>query len=277
MKLILKKGATSQRVGIFLQDTSKSDGSGLTGIVAANLTCYRWREDDGNANATQLSLSGGTRGTWSSGGFVEKDATNMPGLYELGLDNNGLVTGAEWVIYMLKGATNMAPVLLEIELVDVDLFDAVHFGLSALPNAAANAANGLHTIGTGAGQIQVDGSGNAFVDVKEINTVSCTGRDLGASVLLANPPGIRKNATLTNFMFVMFDSSGLPKTGLTGFTAQRSIDGAAFGALGTVAEVGNGVYMVTLGTGDTNGDVITYYFAATGAVPTIITIKTVVP
>lgn len=145
MKLLIKKGKTSKIVHIFIQDSSSTTGAGLTGLTSGSsgLVCYRARTDDGNAGATQLVLSAGTRGTWSSGGFVEKDSTNMPGVYELGLDNAGLATGVDDVVYMLKGATNMAPLPLEIQLTDFDPQDSVRLGLTALPNAAANSVGGL--------------------------------------------------------------------------------------------------------------------------------------
>lgn len=145
MKLIIKKGATSQVVHIFIQDSSSATGAGLTGLTSGStgLVCYRARQDDGNAGATQLALSAGTRGTWSSGGFVEKDATNMPGLYELGLDNAGIASGVDRVVYMLKGTTNMAPLAFEVELVAFDPQDATRMGLTALPNAAANGVGGV--------------------------------------------------------------------------------------------------------------------------------------
>src|SRR5690242_19981229 len=103
MKLLVKKGRTSLLVRIFIQDSSSTTGAGLTGLTSASagLVCYRARDDDGNLGATQVVLAAGTRGTWSSGGFVEKDAANMPGVYELGLPDAGQATGTETVTYML--------------------------------------------------------------------------------------------------------------------------------------------------------------------------------
>ena len=87
-----------------------------------------------------------TLGTWASGGFIVVDATNMPGAYTLGVPDAALASGAKWVIIMIKGATNLAPIVLEIELVAVDNQDAVRNGLSSLPNAAAAATGGLPTV-----------------------------------------------------------------------------------------------------------------------------------
>lgn len=127
MKLIIKKGTTSKRVPVFVQNSSSTTGAGLTGLVfnSAGLTWYYWREDEGNVGATSVTLATATRGTYTSGGFIEKDATNMPGCYEIGVPNAALATGAGWVTMMLKGATNMAPLPIEIELVDNIVSDVI--------------------------------------------------------------------------------------------------------------------------------------------------------
>jgi hypothetical protein len=90
--------------------------------------------------------------------------------------------------------------------------------------------------------------------------------------------GITKNASFSNFEFLMVDATdhATPETGLT-VTGTRSIDGGAFaGVTGAIAEVGSGIYQIDLAAADTNGDVITYKFASTGAADTFVTIKTVV-
>ncbi len=118
-KLLIDEDTTSYRLSIFVQDSSQTDGRGLAGLAhdTASLTWYRWREDDGNAAATQISPIAGTRGTFASSGFVEKDATNMPGFYELGIPNSCLVSGSDWLDMVLRGATNMAPVPIEIQFI----------------------------------------------------------------------------------------------------------------------------------------------------------------
>jgi hypothetical protein len=172
-KLSIVKGATSVLCRIFLQDSSSTTGAGLTGLTSgsAGLVCYRARDDDGNAGGTAITLSAGTRGTWSSGGFVEKDATNMPGVYEFGIPNAAIATGTRSVIIMFKGATNLAPLPLEIELTGWDNQDAVHGGMTCLPNTAVTTNASLLTSGTGTDQLQV-AAGIASADAKKINAVS---------------------------------------------------------------------------------------------------------
>jgi hypothetical protein len=149
-KLKIKQGTTSKLVRVFIQDASATDGSGLTGLVynSASLTAYYIPE--GDASPTQITLASATVGTYTSGGFKEIDATNMPGLYEIGLPDAVVDATSEGsTLVMLKGATNMAPVLMEIELDAVDYRDSVRAGLTALPNAAAGSAGGLPTDSTG--------------------------------------------------------------------------------------------------------------------------------
>lgn len=65
-------------------------------------------------------------------------------------------------------ATGADPSDTLYEVVAVDPQDAVRLGLSALPNAAAEAAGGLYTRGTGAGQINQDANGRIDANLKAI-------------------------------------------------------------------------------------------------------------
>jgi hypothetical protein len=162
-KLSLLAGSTSKLLDLFVLDSSSTVGAGLTGLVfnTASLTAYYYRE--GAASATAITLATMTLGTWATGGFIVVDGTNMPGCYQLGLPNAALAAGAKSVLVMLRGATNMAPVLLEIELTACDNQDGVRLGLTALPNAAAEAAGGLYTRGSGAGQLSQSANGELGV------------------------------------------------------------------------------------------------------------------
>ncbi len=160
-KLAIAKASTNVTVYIFVQDSSATDGSGLTGLVfnSASLVCYYVRP---LAAAAQLSLVTQTvTGAHADGGFVEVDATNMAGLYRLDLSDAVCATGVDSVVVMLSGATNMAPVTLEIQLTDVDLNDSVRGGMTALPNAAADAAGGLPI--SDAGALDLDALNTAAV------------------------------------------------------------------------------------------------------------------
>lgn len=241
-KLSIVAGTTSKLIDLFVQDSSSTTGAGLTGLVfnTSSLTGYYYRE--GAGSATSITLATMTLGTWATGGFVVIDGTNMPGCYQLGIPNAAIASGAKSALVMLKGATNMAPVVLEIELTAFDNQDAVRAGLTALPNANAAATGGLATV------------------------------DSTNSVKIQAP--IKKNTALSNFPFQMVDSSGAPLTGLT-VAGQRGIDGAAFGSTtNSPTEVSNGWYKINLAAADVNGTVIALRFSAGGAADTDLTLFT---
>jgi hypothetical protein len=133
VKLLVKKATTDVTVYVFIQNSSVATGAGLTGLVfnSAGLVCYQVRP---LAAAAALTLATQTvTGAHSDGGFVEVDATNMPGVYRLDLSDAICATGVNSVVVMLKGATNMAPVLLEIQLVSFDPNDSVAIGMTLVP------------------------------------------------------------------------------------------------------------------------------------------------
>lgn len=143
MALQIKKGTTDFTTYVFLQDSSSTTGAGLTGLAynTSGLTCYYVRD---RAAAAALSLATQTvTGAHSDGGFVEVDSTNSPGLYRIDLSDAILASGVNKVVVFIHGAANLAPCVLQIELTDTDVHDGVRFGITALPNAAADAAGGL--------------------------------------------------------------------------------------------------------------------------------------
>jgi hypothetical protein len=154
MKNKLKAGSTSQILHVFIQDSSVSTGAGLTGLTNASgsLVAYYMRE--GASAATAITLASATLGTYTSGGFKEVSSANMPGVYEFHPPDAAIAAGAKRVVIILKGATNMAPCVLEIELDTLDYQDSVRFGLTALPNAAAGASGGL-PLGDASGRVDL--------------------------------------------------------------------------------------------------------------------------
>jgi hypothetical protein len=119
-KAAVAAGVSSYICAIFVQDTRQADGSGLTGLAynTSGLTCYYKRSvDTGAVNAPINNIT--TLGTFAGSGpnaaFKEVDATNMPGVYELHIPNNAFVSAGPTTVLMLKGAANMAPVVMEFE------------------------------------------------------------------------------------------------------------------------------------------------------------------
>jgi hypothetical protein len=127
----IKRGTASKRRLIFIADSSSTTGAGLANLVfnSAGLVAYYYASD--LANDVQITLVTATLGTYTSGGFVAVDNTNMPGWYEVGIPDAVLDGGVEAVI-QFRGASNMVPVNIYIELDSVDYQDATAFGLSRL-------------------------------------------------------------------------------------------------------------------------------------------------
>lgn len=182
------KGATSTIIPVSIYDSSSTTGGKLTGLVfnTSSLTAYYNRMGASGA-ATAISLVTATKGTWTSGGFVAVDGTNMPGDYELHVPDAAFASGVNEVIIQLKGAANMVPVNICVHLRGVDHQDTVRAGMTALPNAAAAASGGLFVRGTGAGAINQDANGRIDVNVMAVASTSQTARDIGAAVPAAVP------------------------------------------------------------------------------------------
>lgn len=159
MKLQKLAGATSEIWQVFIQNSALTTGAGLTGLVfnTSGLTAYYHRDTD--TTATAVTLATMTVGTFTSSGFKEIDATNMPGWYQFCPPNAAIAAGAKSCGFHLQGAANMAPLPIEVQLVAVNPDDAVRYGMTALPNVAAEGAGGLYTRGTGAGQINQPANG----------------------------------------------------------------------------------------------------------------------
>ena len=138
MYLSIPTGATSRIIQIPIFDSSSTIGAKLAGLAynTASLSAYYNREGAGGA-ATAITLASATKGTWTSGGFVAIDATNIPGSYELHLPDAALAAGAKSVLVSLKGAANLVPVDFLIELTPGDAFDALVTATYAEPGQEA--------------------------------------------------------------------------------------------------------------------------------------------
>ena len=199
MKLIRKVGVTSEIWQVFIRDSSSTTGAGLTGLTNASgsLTAYYHRDTD--TTATAISLVTMTVGTFTSSGFKEIDATNMPGWYQFCPPNAALASGAKSCAFHLKGATNMAPLPIEAQLISIDLDDAVHGGMSSLPNTACTTNASLLTSGTGTDQLSVS-AGKVLLQATQsgvtIPTVTTVTNQLTAAAIAT---GVWQDSTAGDF------------------------------------------------------------------------------
>lgn len=117
MKRKIKAGQTDFSVYIFVQDASSTTGAGLTGLTGGMTPplAYAYRSQvDGSGSGSVASGSLATHTDWSIVALP-----NMPGAYKLDISDTAILSGGV-VVIMLHGATNMVPVLIEIELDQID-------------------------------------------------------------------------------------------------------------------------------------------------------------
>ena len=232
----IKRGTTSRRRSIFIADSSSTTGAGLANLVfnSAGLVAYYYASD--LANEVQITLVTATLGTYTSGGLVAVDNTNMPGWYEFGIPDAALDGGTEAVI-QLSGATNMVPVNIYIELDSVDYQSATNFGLSkfadietdtqdiqsrlpsALISGRMNATVGEFQAGLVPANFAALGIG-ASGSILVVETVD----ELGASALDANAlQDVIANATWNSLTTTTWATNSFGKHVLIGNSANRSV------------------------------------------------------
>jgi hypothetical protein len=148
MKLFKLKGSTSQSEYVYLRHATT--GAPLPGLAynTSGLSAYYVRPL-GSPVAITLATLANAQAAYSSGGFVEVSAANMPGVYRFDIPMGVFATGVNQAVVILHGAPNLDPCALEYQLTGIDIQDAVRMGMTALPNAAAGAAGGLLTCTTG--------------------------------------------------------------------------------------------------------------------------------
>jgi hypothetical protein len=182
-KQLVQINNTSRTEYVFIQNSSVSTGAGLTGLVfnTASLTADYCVERGARVNIPLVTQT--ATGAYSSGGFVAVDGTNMPGLYRFDIPNAVFATaGTDKAVVMLKGATNMAPVLLEYQIVAFNPDDAVRLGLTAIPNVAIGTTGSI-ALGNATGAVTVaDKTGYSLSGTQAFNVTGNITGNLSGSV-----------------------------------------------------------------------------------------------
>lgn len=158
-KLSLKKASTDVTVYVFIQDSTSTSGAGKTGLAynTSGLACYYVRQR-GSATQLELATLAAVDSAHADGGFVEVSSANMPGVYRLDLSDAVCADNSHYALVMLKGATGMAPLLLEIQLTNFDLNDA---DPDVNVTQIAGSAVSTTTAQIGVNVVQVSGDGPA--------------------------------------------------------------------------------------------------------------------
>ena len=165
MKEIIKRGATSNILRVFLQDSTSTTGAGKTTLTSASSGLIISTIADNEATATTYTSAATnvetitTLGTFaaptaSKCRFREVDATNFPGVYEIHIADARFAVANSTKLLISIQCTGVAPVFVEYQLVAVDLMDTVRLGLTAIPNIAQGTTGAIST-GNATGQVTV--------------------------------------------------------------------------------------------------------------------------
>ena len=97
----------------YINITKSNSGIALTGLTynSSGLTAYYIRP--GGAPSVITLSSQTASGSYSSGGFVPVDNTNMPGLYRIDIPNAVFNPGVSKATVYVRGAANMNPLRIE--------------------------------------------------------------------------------------------------------------------------------------------------------------------
>lgn len=164
---IVRKAGTAD-VSVVIRIVDSADGTPETGVVAATagLALEYRRELEASVGIAESDLAALTT-AHTDGGM--KHIGN--GYYRVDLPDAACAAGAAGVL--VHGAvTGMVVVGEYVQLVSYDPFDTVRLGLTALPNAAAEAAGGLYTRGSGAGQIAQQQNGQIDANVERVRNAA---------------------------------------------------------------------------------------------------------
>lgn len=200
---IVTKGSTDRSVVLRIID--ETTGIPETGVVfnTSGIALWYRREGAAKTDITEATLAALTT-AHTDGGFLHI----ADGEYRLDLPDAAFATGANYVD--VGGAvTGMIVIGGRVRLVDYSLEDSVRMGMTALPNAAAEAAGGLYTRGSGVGQINQTNNGQIDANAARTGGTTNTGRDIGASVLLSSGTGTGQVSLSSGLVSLAASQSGV--------------------------------------------------------------------
>lgn len=167
---LVKKGSTDRSVTLRVIDST--DGTPETSVAynTSGIDLWYRREGATKTSITEATLAGADA-AHSDGGFLHI----ADGYCRLDLPDAAVATGAN---YVDVGGTVTGMIVIggRVRLVNFDLEDAVRGGMTALPNAAADAAGGL----------PISDAGGLDLDTKLAATNEVTAARMGALTDLIN-------------------------------------------------------------------------------------------
>ena len=105
--ITIAPGSTSQSIELYL---------GATGLTASTSGLSARYNRTRTASVSIPLVARTIAQAWTSGGFAEVDATNMPGVYRLDLPDDALLAGADDVTIVVRGASGTNGAVMTIKL-----------------------------------------------------------------------------------------------------------------------------------------------------------------
>ncbi len=192
-------------------------------------------------------------GVWTSGGFVEVDAVNMPGLYRIDIPDAAFVSGVNQVTLMIKGynQTNGALVTYQFtqELMQIDMTQNY-----PNTNTAGTIGDAFNAARSGVfGKRTLIGRNLSYYAADEINVVKTLELD-SASTPRIRQENTEQNASITSSGLVFYldaaNSSSYPGTGTTWYDLSGRGNHATLGNGASWVYAGNRSYMSFDGVDD---------------------------
>lgn len=301
MLIDYKLGQQSIVLRVFLQDASKTTGEGLVALSSASSGLCINTIADNEASSTNYTVAGSTIEAVTTLGtfapptatkcrFKKIDDTNMPGIYEIQIDNTRYaVSSAKSLVILIFGATNLSPTPVCIPLRTFDQYGTTNMGIAALPAIASGSAGGVLIQGTGTTGLNVvsgkapvtlastDVTGNVATDLQTIKTqtVTCAGGVTVPAATLASTANITGGTITTVTNLTNAPTSGdltaaMKASVTTAATAATPTAAAVTGAVGSVTgNVGGSVASVVGAVGSVTGNVGGSVASVVGAVGSV--------
>lgn len=289
MKLQLEKASTSIILTVFIQDSSSTTGRGLAGLDqnSSIVGGYVRMGETGVALAVDENVT--TEGTYEAPSTAAQIRIGTPanmraGTYELHIHNDLLATGTDYVVITLGGASNMADLAIEIQLVDNVWDEVLTAATHNVPTSSGRRLRNLTDIvvtsgtaqgpGNNSNQIQLEAGEPAVSDIFDPSTILLTaGVGAGQSRRIIEYDGATKIAIVsrtwktapdaTTGYIVLADPGGLHvNEGLAQSGESMMITLNALASSVNNAYVGQTVFLVS-GVGEDQARVVTAYNGTT--------------
>ena len=148
--MIVTAGKTNVSAYFYIvQDASgTSPGEPATGLLFSDIetggSASYMRQGAARTDLELVTLASASA-AHTDGGFILVDDTNMPGVYRCDFPDAAFVSGVDEVSLQLvvAAAKNATASPIKVQLMAVDFRDSVRMGMTALPNVAAGAADGV--------------------------------------------------------------------------------------------------------------------------------------